>query len=165
MLHGKHYQMMKLFRLYFMGKFININVLEIIWGPSNLYTHLNAEFQRIARRDKQGFLSEQWKEIGENNRMGKTRDLFKKTRDTKGILHAETGTIKHRNSMDLTETEDIEKRWQEYTEEGDDDALKCCTQCASQFGKSSGCRTGKGQFSFQSQRMFKQQHSCTHFTC
>ena len=80
------------------------------------YTHLNAEIQRIARRDKKVFLSEQCKEIQENNRMGKTRDLFKKMRDTKGIFHAKMGTIKDRNGMDLTEAEDI-KRWQEYTEE------------------------------------------------
>ena len=81
------------------------------------YTHLNAEFQRIARRDKNSFLSDQCKEIEENNRMGKSRDLFKKIRDTKGIFHAKMDTIKDRNSMDLTEAEDIKKRWQEYTEE------------------------------------------------
>ena len=81
------------------------------------YTHLNAEFQRTARRDKKTFLSEQCKEIEENNRIGKTRDLFKKIRDTKGTFHAKIGTIKDRNSMDLTETEDINKTWQEYTEE------------------------------------------------
>ena len=81
------------------------------------YKHLNAEFQRIARRDEKAFLSVQCKEIEENNRMGKTRDLFKKIRDTKGIFHAEMGTIKDRNGMDLTEAEDIKKRWQEYTEE------------------------------------------------
>ena len=80
------------------------------------YTHLNAEFQRIARRDKKAFLSDQCKEIEENNRMGKTKDIFKKTRDTKGIFHAKMGTIKDRNGMDLTDAEDI-KRWQEYTEE------------------------------------------------
>ena len=74
------------------------------------YTHLNAEFQRIARRDKKAFLSDQCKEIEENNRMGKTRDLFKKIRDTKGTFHAKTGTIKDRNGIDLTEAEDIEKR-------------------------------------------------------
>ena len=78
---------------------------------------LNAEFQRIARRDKKAFLSDQCKEIEENNRMGKTRDLFKKIRETKGIFHAKMGTIKDRNGMDLTEAEDIENRWQEYTEE------------------------------------------------
>ena len=81
------------------------------------YTHLNAEFQRIARRDKKAFLSDQCKEIEESNRMGKTRDLFKKIRDTKGTFHAKMGSIKDRNGMDLTEAEDIKKRWQEYTEE------------------------------------------------
>ena len=80
------------------------------------YTHLNAEFQRKARRDKKTFVSDQRKEIEENNRMGKTRDIFKKIKDTKGTLHAKTGTIKDRNGMDLTEAEDIKKRWQEYTE-------------------------------------------------
>ena len=78
---------------------------------------MNAEFQRIARRDKKAFLSDQCKEIEENNRMEKTRDLFKKTRDIKGIFHAKMGTIKDRNGMDLTEAEDIKKRWQEHTEE------------------------------------------------
>ena len=78
---------------------------------------MNAEFQRIARRDKKAFLSGQCKEIGENNRMGKTRDFFKKNRDTKGNFLAKMGTIKDRNGMDLTEAEDIKKRWQEYTEE------------------------------------------------
>ena len=82
-----------------------------------IYTHLNAEFQRIARRDKKAFLSDQCKEIEENNRMENTRNLFKKIRDTKGIFHAKMGTIKDRNCMDLTEAEDIKKRWQEYTEE------------------------------------------------
>ena len=81
------------------------------------YIHVNAEFQRIARRDKKAFLSDQHKEIEENNRMGKTRDLFKKIRDTKGTFHAKMGTIKDRNGMDLTKAEDIKKRWQEYTEE------------------------------------------------
>ena len=81
------------------------------------YTHLNAEFQRIARRDKKAFLSDQCKEIEENNRMRKTRDLFKKSRDTKGTFHAKMGSIKDRNGMDLTEAEDIKKRWQKYTEE------------------------------------------------
>ena len=80
------------------------------------YTHLNSEFQRISRRDKKGFLSDQCKEIEENNRMGKTRDLFRKMRDTKGTFHAKKGTIKDRNGMDLTEAEDIKKRWQQYTE-------------------------------------------------
>ena len=79
--------------------------------------HLNAEFQRRARRDKKAFFSDQCKEIEENNRMGKTRDLFKKIRDTKGTFHAKMGTMKDRNGMDLTEAEDIKKRWQEYTEE------------------------------------------------
>ena len=79
------------------------------------YTHLNAEFQRIARRDKKAFLSNQLKEIEENNRMGKTRDLFKKIRDTKGTFHAKMGSIKDRNGTDLTEAEDIKNRWQEYT--------------------------------------------------
>ena len=78
---------------------------------------MNAEFQRIARREKKPFFSDQSKEIEENNRMGKTRDLFKKIRDTKGNLHAKTGTIKERNGMDLTEAEDIKKKWQEHTEE------------------------------------------------
>ena len=86
-------------------------------GEKERYTHLNGEFQRIARRDKKAFLSDQCKEIEENNRMGKTRDLCKTIRDTKGTFHAKMGTIKDRKSMDLTETEDIEKRWQEYTEE------------------------------------------------
>ena len=175
-------------------------------GEKERYTHLNAEFQRIARRDRKAFLSDQCKEIEENNRMGKTRDLFKKIRDTKGTFHAKMGSIKDRNGMDLTEAEDIKKRRQEYTElykkdlhdpdnhddvitnlESDilyckvkwalesittnkasggdgipvklfqilkDEAVKmCCTQYASKFGKlSSGHRTGKGPFSFQSQR-------------
>ena len=86
-------------------------------GKKERYKHLNAEFQRIARRDKKAFLSNQCKEIKENNRMGKTRDLFKKIRDTKGTFHAKMGLVKDRNGMDLTEAEDIKKRWQEYTEE------------------------------------------------
>ena len=81
------------------------------------YTHLNAEFQRIARRDEKAFLSNQCKEIEENNRTGKIRDLFKKIRDTKGTFHAMMGSIKDRNGMELTEAEDIKKQWQEYTEE------------------------------------------------
>ena len=81
------------------------------------YAQLNAEFQRIARRDKKAFLSEHSKETEENNRMGKTRDLFKKIRDSKGTFHAKMGSIKDRNSMDLTGAEDIKKRWQEYIEE------------------------------------------------
>ena len=84
-------------------------------GEKEIYTHLNVEFQIIARRDKKAFLSDQCREIEENNRMRKTRDL-KKIRDTKGTLHAKMGTIKHRNGMDLTEAENIKKRWQEYTE-------------------------------------------------
>ena len=84
-------------------------------GEKERYKHLNAEFQRIARRDKKAFLSDQCKEIEANNRMGKTRDFFKKMRDTKGTVHAKIGTIKDRNGKDLTE--DIKKRWQEYTEE------------------------------------------------
>jgi len=86
-------------------------------GEKERYTHLNAEFQRIARRDKKALLSDQCKEIEENNRTGKTRDLFNKIRDTKGTFHAKMGTIKDRNGMDLTEAEDIKNRWQEYTEE------------------------------------------------
>ena len=82
-----------------------------------IYTHLNAEFQRIARRDKKAFLSDQCKEIEENNGMGKTGDLFKKIRDTKEIFQAKMGTIKDRNGIDLTEAEDIRKRWQQYIEE------------------------------------------------
>ena len=86
-------------------------------GEKERYSHLNAEFQRIARRDKNTFLSDQCKELEGNNRMGKTRDLFKKIRDTKGTFHAKMGSIKDKNGMDLTEAEDIQKRWQEYTEE------------------------------------------------
>ena len=86
-------------------------------GQKERYTHLNAEFQRIARRYKKAFLSDQCKEIEENNRMGKTRDLFKKIIDTKGKFHAKMGSIKDRNGRDLTEAGDIKKRWQEYTEE------------------------------------------------
>ena len=85
-------------------------------GENERYTHLNAELQRIARRGKKAFLSDQCKEIEENNRMGKTRDLFRKIRDTKGTFHAKMGSIKDRNGMDLTEAENIKKRWQEYTE-------------------------------------------------
>ena len=167
---------------------------------------MNAEFQRIARRDRNAILTDQYKEIEGNNRMGKSRDRVKKIRYTKGTFHVKMGLIKDRNCMDLIEAEDIKKRWPEYTEElyqkdlqdqdnhddvithlepdilesevkwalesissnkasgGDgipvelfqilkDDAVKCCTQYASKFGKlSSGHRTGKGQFSFQSQR-------------
>ena len=85
-------------------------------GKKERYKHLNAEFQRIARRDKKAFFSGQCKEIEENNRMGKTRGLFKKMRDTKGTFHAKMGSIKDRNGLDLTEAEDTKKRWQEYTE-------------------------------------------------
>ena len=86
-------------------------------GEKERYSHLHAEFQRIARRDEKAFLSDQCKETEEKNRMGKTRDLFKIIRDTKGTFHAKMGSIKDRNGMDLTEAEDIKKRWQEYTEE------------------------------------------------
>ena len=86
-------------------------------GEKERYKHLNAEFQRIARRDKKAFFTDQCKEIEENNRMGRTRDLFKKIRDTKGTFHAKMGSIKDRNAIDLTEAEHIKKRWQEYTEE------------------------------------------------
>ena len=86
-------------------------------GEKERYKHLNAEFQRIARRDEKAFLRDQCKEIEENNRMGKTRGLFKIIRDTKGTFHAKMGSIKDRNGMDLTEAENIKKRWQEYTEE------------------------------------------------
>ena len=86
-------------------------------GEKERYTHLNAEFQRIARRDKKAFLSDQCKEIEENSRMGKTRDLFKKIRYTMGTVHAKMGTVKDRNGMELTEAEEIKKQWQEYTEE------------------------------------------------
>ena len=175
-------------------------------GGKERYTHLNADFQRRARRDKKAFLSDQCKEIEEDNRMGKARDCFKRIRDTKGTCHAKMGSIKDRDGMDLREAEDIEKRWQEYTEElykrdlhdpdnhdgvithlepdileckvkwalgsitmnkasgGDgipvklfqilkDDAVKVLHSICQQIGKlSSGHRTGKGQFSFQSQR-------------
>ena len=90
-------------------------------GEKERYTHLNSEFQRIASRDKKAFFSDQCKEIEENNRIGRTRDIFKKIRDTKGTFHAKMGTIKDRNSMGLTEAEDIKKRWQEYT-----DCYCCC---------------------------------------
>ena len=86
-------------------------------GEKERYKDLNAEFQRIARRDKKAFLSDQYKQIEEKNRMGKTRDLFKKIRDTKGTFYAKMGSIRDRNVIDLTEAEDIKKRWQEYTEE------------------------------------------------
>ena len=106
------------------GKVVSEKGLQIAWkeekwkakGKKEWYRHLDAEFQRIAKRDKKDFLSDQCKEIEENNRMGKTRDLFKKMRDIKGNFHAKMGSIKGRNGMDLTEAEDIKKRWQEYTE-------------------------------------------------
>ena len=175
-------------------------------GEKEKYTHLNTEFQRVARRDKKAFLRDKCKEIEENNRMGKTRDLFKKIRDTKATFHAKMGSIKDRNGMDLTEAKEIKKRRQEYTEElykrdlhdpdnhngmiihleldilkcevkwalesmamnkasgGDGtpdelfqilngDTVKALHSIGHQIGKlSSGLRTGKGQFSFQSQR-------------
>ena len=86
-------------------------------GEKDRYKRLNAEFQRIARGDKKAFFSNQCKEIAEHDRMGKTRDVFKKIRDTKGIFHAKMGSVKDRNGLDLTEAEEIKKRWQEYTEE------------------------------------------------
>ena len=104
------------------------------------YKHLNAEFQRIARRDKKAILSDQCKEIEENNRMGKTRDLFKKIRDTKGTFHAKIGSIKDRNGMDLTEAEDIKKRWQEYTEEPYKKDLHCRGPAPVDPGNSKGRR-------------------------
>ena len=98
-------------------------------GEKERYTHLNAEFQRIAGRDKKVFLSDQCKEIEENKRIGKTRDLFKKIRDTKGTFHAKMISIKDRNGMDLTEPEDIKKRWQEYTGQIRSVAQSCPTLC------------------------------------
>ena len=97
--------------------FLGISVTIQVRVKGGTLIYLNAEFQRRARRDKKAFLSNPCKEIEENNRMRKTRDLFKKTRDTKGTFHAKMGLIKDRNGMDLTEAEDIKKRWQEYTEE------------------------------------------------
>ena len=107
------------------GKWLSEEALQIAMkrrevkskGEKERYAHLNAEFQRIARREKKAFLRDQCKEIQENNRTGKTRDLLKKIRDTKGTFHATMGTIKDRNGMDLRDAEDIKKRWQEYTEE------------------------------------------------
>ena len=98
-------------------------------GEKERYSHLNAEFQRITRKDKKAFLSNQCKEIEENNRMGKTRDLFKKFKDAKGTFHAKMGSIKDRNGMDLTEAEDIKKRWQEYTESESEVAQSYLTLC------------------------------------
>ena len=108
-----------------MGKWLSEKALQIAEkrrevkgkGEKERYTHLNAEFQRIEMRNKKAFLSEKCKEIEENNRMGKTKDLFKKIRDSNGIFHAKMGTIKDRNVIDLTEAEDTKKKWQEYTEE------------------------------------------------
>ena len=101
-----------------LGGFTKSQGKEVIGkGERERYIQLNTEFQRIVRRDKKAFFNEQCKEIDRYNRMGKTRDLFKKIRDTKGTLHAKMGSIKDRNGMDLTEAEDIKKRWQEYTEE------------------------------------------------
>ena len=193
-------------------------------GEKESYTHLNSEFQRIARRDKKAFLSDQCKDIKESNRMGKDKNLFKNITETKGTFHAKMVTIKDRNGMDLTEAADIKKRWKEYTEEPykkdlhnpdnhngvishleldilecevkwafesittnkaggsdgipvelfqilKDDAVKVLHSYASKFGKlSSFYKTGKCQFSFQSQRktmpgMFKLPHNCTHLTC
>ena len=94
-------------------------------GEKERYTHVNEVFQRIARRDRKTILSDQCKEVEENNRMGKTGDLFKTIRDTKGIFHAKMGTIKDRNGVDLTEAEDIKKRWQEYTEFSSVQSLSC----------------------------------------
>ena len=114
--HGKEMQKSK----WLSGEALQIAVKRIevkSKGEKERYKHLNAEFQRIARRDKKAFLRDQCKEIEENKRMGKTRDLFKKMRDTKGTFHAKMGSIKDRNGRDLTEAEDIKKRWQEYTEE------------------------------------------------
>ena len=92
-------------------------------GEKERYTHLNIEFQRITRTEKKAFLSDQFKETEENNRMGKTRDLFKKIRDSKGTFHAKRGSLKDRNGMDLTEAEDIKKRWQEHTEQHNYDGV------------------------------------------
>ena len=108
-----------------MAKWLSEEALQIVVkirevkrkGEKERYTHLNAEFQRKARRDEKAFLNDQCEEIEENKRMGKSRDLFKKIRDTKGTFHAKMGSIKDRNGTDLTEAEDIKKRWQEYTEE------------------------------------------------
>ena len=93
-----------------------LSLLAIPWNSAFRYKYLNTEFQRIARRDKKAFFSDQCKEIEENNRMGKSRDLFKKIRDIKGTFHAKMGSVKDRSCMDLTEAENIKKRWQEYTE-------------------------------------------------
>ena len=109
-------------------------------GEKERYTYLNAEFQRLARRDKKAFLSYEYKEIEENNKRGKTRDLFKKVRDTKGTFHAKIGSIKDRNGMDLKEAEDIKKRWQEYTEELYKKDLHCWGPAPVDPGNSKGRR-------------------------
>ena len=107
-------------------------------GEKERYTYWNVEFQRIARRDKKDFLSDQCKETVENNRMGKTRDLFNKIRDTKGIFHSKISTINDRNGTDLTEAEDIKKRWQEYTKDLHKKILMQITIQTSWSAKSSG---------------------------
>ena len=133
-------------------------------GEKERYTHLNAEFQRIARGDKKAFLSDQCKEIEENNRMRKTRDLFKKIRDTQGTFYAKMGSI-DRNGMDLTEAEDIKKRWQEYTEElykkhlhDHDNNDGMITHLEPYILE---CRV---KWAFGSITMFKLRHNCTHLT-
>ena len=113
---GKESDTTEQFHFHFRGNAFSFSPMRIMFSVG-LYKHLNAEFQRIARRDKKAFFSNQCKETEENNRMGKTRDLFKKIRDTKGTFHVKMGSIKDRNCRDLTEAEDIKKRWQEYTEE------------------------------------------------
>ena len=115
--HGKQMQKRKMAVWGSLTKAVKRREAESKGEKERYNKHLNAEFQRIARRDKKASLSDQCKEIEENNRMGKTRDLFKIIRDTKGIFHAKMGSIKDRNSLDLTEAEDIKMRWQEYTEE------------------------------------------------
>ena len=105
-------------------------------GEKERYIHLNPEFQRIARRDKKAFLSDQCKEIEENNRMGKSKDLLKKIRDTKITFHAKMGSIKDRNSIDLTEAENIRKRWQEYTEDRKSTRLNSSHRCTSRMPSS-----------------------------
>ena len=140
---------------------------------------MNAKFQRRARRDKKAFLSDQYKEIEENNGMGKTRDLLKKIRDTKGTFHAKMGTIKDRNGMDLAEAEDIKKSWQEYTEElykedlHDPDNHSGVTTIWNWWNlENSAVAIGMVKISFHSnpkerqcQRMLRLPHNCTHLTC
>ena len=147
-------------------------------GEKEQYKHLNAEFQRIARREKKAFLSNQCKEREERNRMGKTRDLFKKIRDTKGTFHAKMGTIKDRNGMYLTEAEDIKKRWQEYTEKlykkelhDPDNHNGVITHLEPANLENSAMTTGLEKVSFHSnpkkrqcQRMLRLLHNCTHLT-